>query len=56
MLNRRYDSYKVTFHDIAIINELINLYFLFISYLILNILLSILIISVLIDVIFNLLI
>ena len=54
MLNRRYDSYKVTFHDIAIINELTNLYFLFISYLILNISLNILIVRVLIDVIFSL--
>ena len=33
MLNRRYDSHKVTFHDIAIINKLASLYFLFISYL-----------------------
>ena len=56
MLNRRCDNYKVAFHDIAIINELINLYFLFISYLILNILLNILIINILIDVIFSLLV
>ena len=56
MLNRRCDNYKVAFHDIAIINELINLYFLFINYLILNISLNILIISVFIDVIFNLLV
>ena len=54
MLNRRYDSYKVTFHDIAVINELINLYFLLINYLILSILLNILIISIFIDIIFNL--